>query len=38
MKIQYGMDNFMDNDGSDDEDEEEDKNFIRFFLAPKISD
>ena len=37
MKIQYGMDNFMDNDGSDDE-EEEDKNFIRFFLAPKISD
>ena len=37
MKIQYGMDNFMDNDGSDDDDEE-DKNFIRFFLAPRISD
>tara|TARA_X000000368_G_scaffold286173_1_gene227274 strand:+ start:1546 stop:2361 length:816 start_codon:yes stop_codon:yes gene_type:complete len=39
MKIQYGMDNFMDNNVSDDEtDVIEDKNFIRFFLAPKISD
>lgn len=37
MKIQYGMDNFMDND-DDDDDDAEDKNFIRFFLAPKISD
>jgi len=35
MKIQYGLDNFMDND---DEDETEDTNFIRLFLAPKIND
>ena len=34
MKIQYGLDNFMD----DDDDESEDKNFIRLFLAPKIDD
>ena len=36
MKIQYGMDTFMDNDEDDEEDE--DKNYIRFFLAPKIED
>lgn len=37
MKIQYGLDNFMDDD--EDEDEEcKDKNFIRFFLAPKVHD
>ena len=36
MKIQYGMDTFMDND--DDDDDESDKNYIRFFLAPKIED
>ena len=36
MKIQYGMDTFMDKD--DDDDEESDKNYIRFFLAPKIED
>ena len=35
MKIQYGMDTFMD---KDDDDEESDKNYIRFFLAPKIED
>tara|TARA_B100000900_G_scaffold258152_1_gene220014 strand:+ start:2874 stop:3680 length:807 start_codon:yes stop_codon:yes gene_type:complete len=36
MKIQYGMDNFMD---EEEEDEDEgDKNYIRFFLAPKIED
>ena len=40
MKIQYGMDTFMDMDDEDDEDEEDiiDKNYIRFFLAPKIDD
>ena len=37
MKIQYGMDSFMDGNDSDDEDSE-DSNFIRFFLAPKILD
>ena len=37
MKIQYGLDNFMDEDG-DDEEETKDKNFIRFFLAPKVHD
>lgn len=37
MKIQYGMDTFMDNDDDDDE-EQKDKNYIRFFLAPKIED
>jgi hypothetical protein len=37
MKIQYGMDTFMDND-DDDEEEQKDKNYIRFFLAPKIED
>ena len=37
MKIQYGMDTFMDKD-DDDEDEDKDKNYIRFFLAPKIDD
>ena len=36
MKIQYGMDTFMDNEEDDEEDE--DKNYIRFFLAPKIED
>ena len=36
MKIQYGMDSFMD---EDDEDEDEgDKNYTRFFLVPKIED
>jgi proliferating cell nuclear antigen PCNA len=34
MKIQYGLDTFMDK-GDDDV---EDKNYIRFFLAPKIED
>jgi len=39
MKIQYGLDNFMDEDEDEDEDEEcKDKNFIRFFLAPKVHD
>ena len=33
MKIQYGMDTFMDKD-DDDEDDDNDKNYIRFFLAP----
>jgi len=37
MKIQYGLDNFMDED-EDDEEETKDKNFIRFFLAPKVHD
>jgi len=37
MKIQYGMDTFMDKD-DDDEDDDVDKNYIRFFLAPKIDD
>ena len=37
LKIQYGMDTFMDND-DDDDDDESDKNYIRFFLAPKIED
>tara|TARA_B100000902_G_scaffold214283_1_gene203756 strand:- start:568 stop:1377 length:810 start_codon:yes stop_codon:yes gene_type:complete len=37
MKIQYGMDTFMDKD-DDDEDDDNDKNYIRFFLAPKIDD
>ena len=38
MKIQYGLDNFMDdNEEEDDEEESKDKNFIRFFLAPKVS-
>ena len=37
MKIQYGMDSFMDEDDEEDEDEG-DKNYIRFFLAPKIED
>ena len=36
MKIQYGMDVYDEND--DDEESEGDKNFIRFFLAPNISD
>jgi proliferating cell nuclear antigen PCNA len=36
MKIQYGMDTFMDKE--DDDEENEDKNYIRFFLAPKIDD
>ena len=35
--IQYGLDNFMDED-EDDEEETKDKNFIRFFLAPKVHD
>tara|TARA_B110000046_G_scaffold184881_2_gene224687 strand:+ start:1607 stop:2416 length:810 start_codon:yes stop_codon:yes gene_type:complete len=36
MKIQYGLDNFMDNN---EEDEElEDTNYVRFFLAPKVND
>tara|TARA_B100000900_G_scaffold105757_3_gene87806 strand:+ start:4053 stop:4871 length:819 start_codon:yes stop_codon:yes gene_type:complete len=39
MKIQYGLDNFMDEDEEeDDEEESKDKNFIRFFLAPKVHD
>jgi len=38
MKIQYGMDTFMDNDDDDDDEEQKDKNYIRFFLAPKIED
>ena len=37
MKIQYGLDNFMDEDEDEDE-ESKDKNFIRFFLAPKVHD
>ena len=37
MKIQYGMDTFMDKD-DDDEEDDVDKNYIRFFLAPKIDD
>jgi len=36
MKIQYGMDTFMDKE--EDDEENEDKNYIRFFLAPKIVD
>ena len=36
MKLQYGMDDFMDIEDEDDMDE--DKNYIRFFLAPKIED
>ena len=36
MKIQYGMDTFMDKDDEDDEDD--DKNYIRFYLAPKLDD
>ena len=38
MKVQYGLDSFMDNDDDDDDDESEDRNFIRFFLAPKVMD
>ena len=38
MKIQYGMDTFMDKDDDDEEEEDSDKNYIRFFLAPKIDD
>ena len=59
MKIQYGMDTFMDNNDDDNEDNDnedndnedndnedddneavaqKDKNYIRFFLAPKIED
>jgi len=40
MKIQYGMDTFMDDEDEDEDEEEEkkDKNYIRFFLAPKIED
>jgi len=34
MKIQYGLDTFMDKE----DDETDDKNYIRFFLAPKIED
>ena len=35
-EIQYGLDNFMDNN---EEDEElEDTNYVRFFLAPKVND
>ena len=37
MKIQYGLDTFMDKE-DDDEEEDKDKNYIRFFLAPKIDD
>ena len=37
MKIQYGMDSFMDKEDEDEEDEG-DNNYIRFFLAPKIED
>jgi len=36
MKIQYNMDDVMDED--DDDDEKPAKNFIRFFLAPKFDD
>lgn len=38
MKIQYSMDSFMDENDDNDEESEGDKNFIRFFLAPKIED
>ena len=38
MKIQYGMDTFMDDEDEDEEEEKKDKNYIRFFLAPKIED
>ena len=38
MKIQYGMDTFMDKEDDDDDEEDKDKNYIRFFLAPKIED
>tara|TARA_A100001015_G_scaffold30086_1_gene33523 strand:- start:3491 stop:4318 length:828 start_codon:yes stop_codon:yes gene_type:complete len=40
MKIQYGLDNFMDDDDElpDDEEEQVDNNYIRFFLAPKEVD
>ena len=37
MKVQYDLDDFMDND-EDNPEEEEAKNYIRFFLAPKIED
>lgn len=36
MKIQYGLDDFMDED--EDDESKEDKNFIRLFLAPKVVD
>ena len=36
MKIQYGLDNFMDDE--DEDEDSKDKNFIRFFLAPKVHD
>ncbi len=35
MKVQYDLDDFMDND---EEEEDEPNNYIRFFLAPKIED
>jgi len=38
MKIQYGMDTFMDKDDDDDDEDDTDKNYIRFFLAPKLDD
>ena len=38
MKIQYGLDNFMDNNEEDEEEDSEDTNYIRFFLAPKVQD
>ena len=36
MKIQYDMDDVLDDDEEDEEYEA--TNFIRFFLAPKIED
>ena len=38
MKIQYGLDNFMDDEDEDEDEDSKDKNFIRFFLAPKVHD
>lgn len=38
MKIQYDLDDFMDNDDVTEDDEEVVNNYIRFFLAPKIED
>jgi DNA polymerase III sliding clamp (beta) subunit (PCNA family) len=38
MKIQYGLDNFMDNNEDEEDEESVDTNYIRFFLAPKVQD
>ena len=38
MKIQFGLDGFMDDEEEDEDEELKDKNFIRLFLAPKIND